>query len=125
MILFGAKIKELRKENRYTQAELALLLGVTKSTIASYENDSRQPSYEVLVKLSDIFHVSIDSILLNRSEKILEINNLKEGQVKVLKILVDSFQKSNLIDDAIDMNSTSIIDMILKFKKLADEENGE
>lgn len=125
MILFGAKIKELRKENRYTQSELALLLGVTKSTIASYENDSRQPSYEVLVKLSEIFHVSIDSILLNRSEKILEINNLKEEQVKVLKILVDSFQKSNLIDDAIDINSTSIIDMILKFKKLADEENGE
>lgn len=125
MILFGAKIKELRKENRYTQSELALLLGVTKSTIASYENDSRQPSYEVLVKLSEIFHVSIDSILLNRSEKILEINNLKEEQVKVLKILVDSFQKSNLIDDAIDINSTSIIDMILKFKKLADEENGK
>ena len=88
MILFGSKIKELRKQNRYTQLELATLLGVTKSTIASYENDSRQPSYEVLVKLADIFHVSIDTILLNRSSNILEIDHLKEEQIKILKMLI-------------------------------------
>ncbi len=122
MILFGSKIKELRKQNRYTQLELATLLGVTKSTIASYENDSRQPSYEVLVKLADIFHVSIDTILLNRSSNILEIDHLKEEQIKILKMLIETFQKSNLIDDAIDMDSTALIDMMLKFKKLSDIE---
>ena len=37
-------------------------------------------------------------------------------------MLIETFQKSNLIDDAIDMDSTALIDMMLKFKKLSDIE---
>ena len=54
MILLGKKIKELRNKYKYTQSELASLVGVTKSTIAAYENDTRLPSYEVLIKFSHI-----------------------------------------------------------------------
>ena len=43
MILFWKEIKELRNKYKYTQTELANLVGVTKSTIAAYENDTRQP----------------------------------------------------------------------------------
>lgn len=46
MVLLGKKIKSLRKKSNYTQAELARQIGVAKSTIAAYENDSRQPSYQ-------------------------------------------------------------------------------
>ena len=70
MILIGAKIKELRNSCRFTQKELAELVGVTKSTIAAYENDSRTPSFEVLIKLATVFHVTTDTILLNRSSSI-------------------------------------------------------
>ena len=37
MVLIGAKIKELRNSCKFTQKELADLVGVTKSTIAAYE----------------------------------------------------------------------------------------
>ena len=37
MVLLGSKIKELRTKYRFTQSELAELVGVTKSSIASYE----------------------------------------------------------------------------------------
>lgn len=122
MILFGKNIKKLRKENRYTQTELAILLGITKSTVASYENDSRQPSYDVLVKLAEVFHVSIDNIVLGSTDRILKVNELKEEQIKTLQLLIDTFEKSNLIDDAIELNSTAVIDNILKIKELADKE---
>lgn len=95
MILFGKRIKELRNKNKYTQAELAELVGVTKSTIAAYENDSRQPSYDVLTKLSDVFKVSVDSILLNRTEDMLNTSGLTVEQTAIVNLLIDNFKKNN------------------------------
>ena len=120
MILFGFKIKQLRKENRYTQAELANLLGVTKSTVASYENNSRQPSYDVLIKLAEVFHVSVDSILLNRSNHILEVDHLTDDQIKIIHTIIDAFQKSNLLNETASMDPNTMIDFIKKFKTLAE-----
>ncbi len=99
MVLLGNKIKELRIKSRFTQSELAERLGVTKSSIASYENDSRQPSYEVLIKISQVFNVSIDSLLLNRSGITLDIDGLKREQVKLLELLIANYKKGNLIEE--------------------------
>lgn len=99
MVLLGNKIKELRIKSRFTQSELAERLGVTKSSIASYENDSRQPSYEVLIKISQVFNVSIDSLLLNRSGITLDIDGLKREQVKLLELLIVNYKKGNLIEE--------------------------
>ena len=57
------RIKKLREEFQYTQQELADKINGAKSTIAMYENETRKPSLEILVKLSEIFHCSIDYIL--------------------------------------------------------------
>jgi transcriptional regulator with XRE-family HTH domain len=57
------RVKILREEFGYTQQELADKLDGAKSTIAMYENETRKPSLEVLIKLSEIFNCSIDYIL--------------------------------------------------------------
>lgn len=57
------RIKELRLEFGYTQQDLATKLNGAKSTIAMYENETRKPSLEILLKLSEIFDCSIDYIL--------------------------------------------------------------
>lgn len=122
MILIGAKIKELRNSCRFTQKELAELVGVTKSTIAAYENDSRTPSFEVLIKLATVFHVTTDTILLNRSSSILEVDGLTTEQIQVVKTIVDSFYKSNLVENAFENNSLSTLEIMLNFKRIADEQ---
>ena len=121
MILIGAKIKELRNSCRFTQKELAELVGVTRSTIAAYENDSRTPSFEVLIKLATVFHVTTDTILLNRSSSILEVDGLTTEQIQVVKTIVDSFYKSNLVENAFENNSLSTLETMLNFKRIADE----
>lgn len=103
MVVIGERIKELRKESRYTQTELADLLGVTKSTIAAYENDSRLPSYDVLVRMARLFKISIDSLLLNRSEKIIEVDGLDNEQMIIIEKLVMSFREQNLMSNYIKM----------------------
>lgn len=95
MVLLGSKIKELRTKYRFTQSELAELVGVTKSSIASYENDSRQPSYSVLIKLARTFNVSTDFLLLGKADNVLRIDNLKDDQIRIIELLIASFQQSN------------------------------
>lgn len=57
------RIKYLREEIGYTQQQLADKLESSKSVIGLYENETRKPSLEILVKLSEIFNCSIDYIL--------------------------------------------------------------
>ena len=95
MVLIGQRIKKLRKTARYTQTELASLLGVTKSTIAAYENDSRLPSCDVLIKIGGVFKISIDSLLLNRSEKILDAEGLDDDQLALIENLIVRFREAN------------------------------
>lgn len=99
MVLLGKRIKELRNKSKMTQTELAEKVGVTKSTIAAYENDSRSPSYEVLIKMANVFKVSTDSILLDRPGSVLEVHGLNVQQLEILEILIAYFRKSNYIED--------------------------
>ena len=57
------RIKKLREEFHMTQQELADKLNGAKRTVAMYENETRKPSMEVLIKLSEIFNCSIDYLL--------------------------------------------------------------
>ncbi len=57
------RIKQLREESRWTQAELSKKLDCAISSVGMYEKEERKPSLEVLVKLSEIFNCSIDYLL--------------------------------------------------------------
>lgn len=108
MIIIGERIKELRKKSRYTQTELADLLGVTKSTIAAYENDSRLPSYDILVKMARVFKISIDSLLLNRSDAIIDVSGLNVEQIEIIEKLVISFRERNLMQKLLNGDKSNI-----------------
>lgn len=63
------RIKQLRNEFRYTQQDLANKLDCSKSIIGLYESETRKPSIEVLIKLSEVFNCSIDYILCKTNVK--------------------------------------------------------
>lgn len=118
MVLLGEKIKDLRNKYRYTQSQLASMVGVTKSAIASYENDTRQPSYEVLIKLSSVFKVTTDSLLLNRTDAILDAQGLDAEQLIILQTIIEAFRKNNEYDkNTIDFSTQSLIGEISVHKK--------
>ncbi len=59
----GEKISELRKRYGMTQDELAAGLGVSTELVRAWESGLRQPGIEMILRLSEIFHVSTDYLL--------------------------------------------------------------
>ena len=115
MVLIGKRIKELRNKYKLTQAELAEQVGVTKSTIAAYENDSRQPSYEVLIKMASVFRFSIDSLLLDRSELILDAQGLSGEQMDILGIMIAYFRKINSVGNFYEKSAPEAYEMVKEY----------
>lgn len=63
MTVLGNRIRRLRKEAKLTQAQLGKLLDCSSSTISLYEGGQRSPDTLMLVRLADVFDVSVDYLL--------------------------------------------------------------
>lgn len=63
---FSKNIKYLRKILCLTQADLADLLYIDRTTIEKYENGTREPSLVMLVLISKTLKVTIDDLLKKR-----------------------------------------------------------
>ncbi len=60
---FGEKLSKARKENNYTQEQLADILGVSRQSISKWESDVTYPETDKLIRLSELFHCSLDYLL--------------------------------------------------------------
>lgn len=60
---FANRLKQLRKEHNLTQEELAQKISKTRSTIAGYETERKEPDYETLALLAKYFNVSLDYLM--------------------------------------------------------------
>lgn len=59
----GAKIKEARTRTGLTQEQAAEALGVSRKTISNWENEKTYPDIVSVVKMSDLYAVSLDRLL--------------------------------------------------------------
>ena len=64
----GDKLSKLRKENNYTQEQLANVLGVSRQAISKWESDITYPETDKLIKISDLFNCSLDYLLKDTAE---------------------------------------------------------
>lgn len=85
--MLGDRIKLLRKEQEMTQEQLADYLNVSRSSVKGYENNGVEPSLNVLVKIANVFNISLD-YLLGRTEEKHNINLLNaDAKELLLKII--------------------------------------
>lgn len=60
---FGEKLSQLRKENNYTQEQLAELLQVSRQTVSKWESNLAYPETDRLIKIGKLFSCSMDYLL--------------------------------------------------------------
>lgn len=64
----GDKLAKLRKDNNYTQEQLADILGVSRQSVSKWESDIAYPETDKLIKLGELYNCSMDYLLKDGSE---------------------------------------------------------
>ena len=73
------RLKELRKQKGLTQIAFAKIFNAGQSTVANWENGTREPDNEKLKEISNFFDVSVDYLLENTDIRKIpeELENVK------------------------------------------------
>lgn len=74
---FSERIKTQRKNLGMTQADVAKKLFVTQQTVSSWENGKSYPDLNMLVQISDVYEVPVDSLLREDNELTTYLNRKK------------------------------------------------
>jgi len=95
----GNNIKILRKRKGKSQEEMALALGLNRSTYSGYENNIAQPNLENILKISQLFGITIEDLIAKDFSKFKELEwrilteqseaRLKGHALRVLATVVD------------------------------------
>lgn len=96
----GNRLKNLRDENNFSQKDVANKLNISNATLSQYESGVRQPSYDILKKIADIYNVSIDYLLGRTDIKNFEENTIAAHMDDRTKTLSEEQRKR--LDDFID-----------------------
>ncbi|MFN1807303.1 helix-turn-helix domain-containing protein [Clostridioides difficile] len=75
----GEKIQKLRKQNGFSQEELAEKVTVTRQTISKWELNQSEPDLDFIAQLSNIFNVSADYLIKEELTKPDELPFRKRG----------------------------------------------
>lgn len=91
--MIAEKIKLLREERGWTQAELARRLSLTRNGVNSWEQGLSTPSPACLVYLAKVFSVSTDYLLGLDSTATVNVSGLSEKDVAVLAALAERLRE--------------------------------
>lgn len=89
----GEKLRSLRTEKKLTQKQVADRIGLAISAVSSYESGSRYPSYDALIKLARIFHVSTDYLLGITDKRNIDVTGLSDDEIEVVSQLVEMLRR--------------------------------
>lgn len=100
----GKTLQQIRRSNGYTQEKLAEKVEVSVRYISDIEQDRSKPSYEVLVRICNLFKISLDQIFseylaVERNESldysISGYASLNEEDKKTIEQLIVYFNRKN------------------------------
>lgn len=100
MLNIGSKITELRKQNKWSQADLAKAVNASRDIIGKYERNENSPSIEMAQKIADVFGVTVDYLLgksafakynQNDIKRLEDIEKLDTDTKSKLYFVIDTF----------------------------------
>jgi len=75
---FSEQIKMIRRRSKLTQEELAKKLNVSRQAVSNWENNRNLPDFEMLIKISSVFEISLDQLILGDAK----MNKMTEKLIK-------------------------------------------
>lgn len=98
------RIKLLRQERKWTQAELAEKLGIHQKQISAYERGVNLPSTDILIKLAEVFDVTLDYLAFEAKGATGKLN-IQDRELLRRFEMVDTLteQEKNLAKEILDL----------------------
>jgi len=112
-MIIGDNIRKIRKEKGLTQKEVAAKLNTYPTNINRIENNKYTPSVTVLMKIAELFEVSIDYLVTGKEDKLDDIK-IED------KNLIERFKMIDSLDESEREALITIIDSMLTKKKFKD-----
>ena len=112
------RIKELRLEKGLSQEELGQFLNIQKSAISKYERGALEPNKTMLIKMSELFHCSVDYLL-----GLSDIRNTNKKLLTFTQYLMERESMQLLFEQIKDLPDSEIIRLIKIIKVIEDEES--
>lgn len=109
--ILSVRIKELRKERKWSQKELGEKVDVSESFVSKVESGKKQPSREVTAKIAEVFNVTTD-FLLGRSDE-ADLNEMLDVKFKAMKERL-----ANLPESQREMIMKQAENLMAEFEKL-------
>lgn len=109
--MLGDRLRAIRKEHGLTQQNIADVLGVDRTTYTVYEGGSITPSPATLVKLSQIYNVTVGYLI-----------GVEENHPELRKIPEEKQRKKLLSSDPISLLKKEEKELMLYFRVISDEE---
>lgn len=77
--MLGERLKKAREDKKLSQADVAKELNISRQSISKWENDRVSPDVDNLIRLSNLYNLSLDDLIKNTNANILDenINNKK------------------------------------------------
>lgn len=91
----STRLRQLRQDKHLRQEQVAILVGVSKGAISAYENDIRQPSYDVLIRLANLYRVTTDYLLGRTDDRTIDVSGLTAQEIALVSDLVASMTAKN------------------------------
>jgi len=92
MVGFGNRLRQLRKEKKLTQRQLAEMVGLRHSVVSFYEIGERSPSPEIIKKLASSLHVSSDYLLGIDKGETVDLFGLDEEDKHLVRTMVETLR---------------------------------
>ena len=109
--MLGDRLRAIRKEHGLTQQNIADVLGVDRTTYTVYEGGSITPSPATLVKLSQIYNVTVGYLI-----------GVEENHPELRKIPEEKQREKLLSSDPISLLKKEEKELMLYFRVLSDAE---
>lgn len=87
----GKKLKEIRRKVDLSQEQVAEKLFVSRQTISNWENERSYPDIISIIKLSDLYEISLDELLKGDQkmmEHLEECTNIVESNKKLIGAMI-------------------------------------
>ena len=89
IIALGDRLKSLREGRKLRQDQVAAVIGVSSCTLSQYESGMRQPSYDILICMARLFHVTTDYLLGVSDARTVTVSGLSDQEIDVILELVE------------------------------------